>query len=271
MRSKSLALIDEQTGVALRLVDTRGRARELTRDGLRRLFSFEVQRELRYRADHWPKIDALRLSFAFIGDPAQLRDQLVLLMCDRAFLFDGYKIVNAEQFITRQRVGLQRLDTAEREVQRVVLPVLAGAQQARLALERCGLAANHYVRADLRIQLNNLLGSRFLLEAPWARLTSYPRYFAAIEKRLQKLQRGENARDAEAFRHVAEHWNRYAKAATAQREQGGYDPELDQYRWLIEEFRVSLFAQELGTSEKVSDQRLDRQWEKVSSLPTAGG
>ena len=120
------ALIDEQAGVALRLVDSRPKARRLTRDGLRRLYSFEVQRELRYRADHWPDIDAMRLSFAPIGDPAELRDQLVLLMTDRAFLFDGYKINDAEQYITRQRTGLQRLDEAEREVRRVVGPVLEG-------------------------------------------------------------------------------------------------------------------------------------------------
>ncbi|MFN3165511.1 MAG: DUF3418 domain-containing protein, partial [Phycisphaeraceae bacterium] len=96
-------------------------------------------------------------------------------------------------------------------------------------------------------------------------------YFAAIEKRLQKLQAGGSARDVEAFKMIAPHWNRYAASATAEREQGGYDPELTQYRWLIEEFRVSMFAQELGTAEKVSPQRLDRQWEKVSSLPTGDG
>jgi ATP-dependent helicase HrpA len=265
------ALIDECDGVALRLVDTRPKARRLTRDGLRRLFSFEVERDLRYRADRWPQIDKLRLAFAPIGDPSALRDQLVLLMTDRAFLFDGYKINDAEQFITRQRVGLQRLDLAEREVRRVVPAVLQGAQAARLALDKSGLPAKHYARADVRIQLNNLLGKRFLLEAPWARLTSYPRYFAAVEKRLQKLRAGGASRDAEAFKQIAGHWNRYATSATAEREQGGYDPELMQYRWLIEEFRVSMFAQELGTAEKVSPQRLDRQWEKVSSLPTGDG
>ncbi len=262
------ALIDEQTGVALRLVDTRPRAARLSRDGLRRLFSFEVQRELRYRADHWPDIDQLRLSFAPIGDPSTLRDQLVLLMTDRAFLFDGYKVRDREVFITRQRVGLQRLDEAEREARRVVVPVIQGAQQARLALDKCELPGDHYARADVRIQLDNLLGNRFLLEAPWSRLASYPRYFSAVARRLQKLQQGSAAKDAEAFKQIARHWNRYATSATSLREQGAYDPELMQYRWLIEELRVSLFAQELGTAEKVSDQRLDRQWKKVASVPT---
>ena len=106
------ALIDEQTGVALRLVDTRGKARRLSRDGLRRLFSFEVVRDFRWRIDRWPDIDRLRLGFSPMGNADVLRDQLVLLLTDRAFLFDGYKITDEEQFITRQRVGLQRLDEA---------------------------------------------------------------------------------------------------------------------------------------------------------------
>ena len=256
------ALIDETGGVALRLVDTRGKARRLTRTGLRRLFSFEVQRDFTWRADHWQDVDKLRLWFAPIGDPAKLREQLMLLMTDRAFLFDKEKIESQEAFITRQRIGLQRLDLAEREVHRVVGPVLESAQRVRLAADRADFSAAAHVKADLRIQLSNLLSTSFLIETPWSRLTSYPRYLAAIERRLDKLKR-QPAQDVSAFQQIAVHWNQYAKAATALGEQGGVDPELEQYRWLIEEFRVSLFAQELGTSEKVSPQRLDRQWEKV--------
>jgi ATP-dependent helicase HrpA len=258
------ALIDETTGVALRLVDTRSQARRQTRRGLRRLFSFEVDRDFVWRADHWQDIDKLRLWFAPIGDPARLREHLVLRMTERAFLFDREKIDSEEAFITRQRIGLQRLDAAEREVHRVVGPVLEAAQRARLAVERADFSAAPHAKADLRIQLNNLLDSSCLVETPWPRLTSYPRYLAAIQRRLDKLAKGGAAQDVSAFKEIAEHWNRYAKAATALREQGGADPELEQYRWLIEELRVSLFAQELGTSEKVSPQRLDRQWEKVT-------
>jgi len=264
------ALIDEQSAVALRLVDTRPKARRLSRGGLRRLFSFEVKRDFGWRADQWPEIGKLRLSFATLGDPSKLQDHLTLLMTDRAFLFDGYKIADEETFITRQRVGLQRLDEAEQEVKRIVVPLLQSAQRVRLAVDRARLDAAPYAQADLRIQLDNLLGSAFLLETPWARLTSYPRYFTAIERRLEKLTRGGGAQDAGAFKQIAPFWNQYAAAATSLREHGGFDPELEQYRWLIEELRVSLFAQELGTAEKVSPQRLEKQWQKVSQTQTGG-
>ncbi|MEM9346872.1 MAG: ATP-dependent RNA helicase HrpA [Planctomycetota bacterium] len=265
------ALIDETTGVALRLVDTRAKARRLTRAGLRRLYSFEVQRDFAWRADRWQDIDKARLWFAPIGDPARLKDQLVLLMTERAFLFDKEKITDEAAFITRQRIGLQRLDLAEQEVQRVIGPVLQSAQRARLAVERADFRQAPHIKADLRIQLDNLLSPSFFVETPWTRLASYPRYLAAVERRLDKLHRGGASQDVAAFKVIAEHWNRYATTASALREQGGVDPELEQYRWQIEELRVSLFAQELGTSEKVSPQRLDRQWDKVTSKPPGGG
>lgn len=259
------ALIDAGGSVELRLVDQRGKQRRLTRAGLRRLFTFEVQRELRWRVDRWPGIEDQRLWFASIGQPKVLRDQLVGRVVERAFLFDNAKVTDAEAFITRQRVGFQRLDAAEQEVQRVVGPVLQSMHAARLMLEQSKLPADHYARADLRIQLANLLGPAFLLETPWDRLVSMPRYLSAVVKRVQKLQAGAGAdgRDAAAFRQVAPLWNRYAQQATADLEHGRVDAELERFRWMLEELRVSLFAQELGTAEKVSVPRLEQQWAKV--------
>ncbi|XAM01645.1 ATP-dependent RNA helicase HrpA [Phycisphaeraceae bacterium D3-23] len=264
------ALIDEGDTVALRLVDQRGKARRLTRAGLRRLYTFEVQRELRWRVDQWPGIEDQRLWFSPYGRPKDLRDQLVARVVERAFLFDNAKIADAEGFITRQRVGFQRLDAAVDEVQRVAGPVLQSAHSARLAVERSKLPADHYARADVRIQLDNLLGTGFLMETPWDRLVSYPRYLSAVVKRLEKLgagaaSGGSAARDVAGFKEVAPLWNKYAQQQTANREHGRVDPELDRLRWMIEELRVSLFAQELGTAEKVSVPRLEQQWAKVGS------
>ncbi|MEM9020068.1 MAG: DUF3418 domain-containing protein, partial [Planctomycetota bacterium] len=256
-------VVDDQRQVLLRLVDSRARARALTRHGLRRLFCFEPERELKWRADQWPDIDQLRLCFSPHGSAAELREQLVLLMTDRAFLFDGYKVGDEEQFITRQRVGFQRLDQAEAEVRKVVSAVLQAGHNVRLHLGQSRLPSDHYARQDIRIQLQNLQARGFLLHTPWHRLTALPRYLAGIEKRLAKLGGTGNDQDIPAVQQVAPLWNRYAQRATQLREQGGVDPELEVFRWLIEELRVSLFAQELGTAEKVSVQRLERQWEKV--------
>ena len=209
------ALIDEGEAVALRLVDQRAKARRLTRRGLRRLFTFEVQRELRWQVDRWQSLGDLRLWCAPAGDPKQLRDVLVARIVERAFLFDNAKLPDAESFITRQRVGFQRLDAAEQEVQRIVEPVLRSSHAARLALDRCALPADHYARADLRVQLENLLGAGFLLDTPWSRLVSYPRYLSAFTKRIEKLGHSASpARDLDGFKLIAPLWNQYARQAT---------------------------------------------------------
>jgi len=262
------ALIDQGDDVALRLVDSRGKAKAMTRVGLRRLFGFEVRRELKWRVDHWSDIDDLRLWFVPDGKPAALREQLIGGVVGRAFMFDNTKILNEEDFVTRQRVGFVRLDAAEAEVRKVTAAVLQAAHNARLSLERSKLPAGHYARADLRIQLDNLLGEGFLLETPWNRLMSLPRYLAGVQKRLQKLGNGSGdsaGRDVAGFKAVVPIWNQYAQAATDLREQGGVNPELESFRWLVEEYRISLFAQELGTKEKVSGPRLDQQWQKVGA------
>jgi len=260
------ALIDLRESVALRLIDDRSAARRMTRLGLRRLFTLEAQRSLRWRADHWLNIDELRLWYAPFGRPRGLRDQLVGLMVERAFLFDKPKLTTREAFITRQREGHQRMDSAEAEVRRVATSALQSVQRARLALDRCSLPQDHYARADLRVQMKNLLGDGFLLRTPWNRLSSMPRYLEAVVKRIEKLGNGKPpaaVSDLAGFKLVAPHWNNYAHAATRLRELGEVDAELEEYRWLIEELRVSLFAQELGTNQKVSPQRLDKQWAKV--------
>ena len=260
------ALIDEGDSVALRLVDQRAKGRRLMRLGLRRLFGFEVQRELRWQVDQWAGIADQRLWFSPYGRPKVLRDQLVDRVVERAFLFDNAKITEAEGFITRQRVGFQRLDTAIAEVERVVGPVLQAAHRARLAIDQSKLPAKHYARTDVRIQLDNLLSMDFLLETPWDRLVSLPRYLSAVVRRLHKLHEGVGevgARDLAGFGQVAPLWNQYAQQQSADREHGRIDAELVRFRWMLEEFRVSLFAQELGTAEKVSLPRLEQQWAKI--------
>lgn len=260
------ALVDLGETVAIRLVDDRGRARRLMRQGLRRLFTLDARRELRWRGDHWLNIDELRLWYSPYGKPRDLRDQLVGLMVERAFLYDKPKLVSREDFITRQHAGFQRFDNAEAEVRRVVSSVLQNVQSARLSLDRCKLPQDHYARADLRVQLKNLLGEGFLLRMPWNRLASMPRYLGAVARRIEKLGNGKTSAagsDLAGFREVAPHWNNYALTATRLRELGEWDAELEEYRWLIEELRVSLFAQELGTTQKVSPQRLEKQWAKV--------
>jgi ATP-dependent helicase HrpA len=91
----------------------------------------------------------------------------------------------------------------------------------------------------------------------------YPRYLKAAALRLKKLGSGGMARDRQSHDQVAPRWQAFQERAADHRRRKHEDLQLSLYRWLIEELRVSLFAQELGTIQPVSPQRLDKLWEKV--------
>jgi ATP-dependent helicase HrpA len=93
-----------------------------------------------------------------------------------------------------------------------------------------------------------------------------PRYLWAMRLRLERMRQGGQAaveRDHEWAAQVAPADRAWRMRADDHRVRGIRDPELDAFRWMVEEFRVSIFAQELGTVVKVSPQRLEKQWQKV--------
>ena len=91
-----------------------------------------------------------------------------------------------------------------------------------------------------------------------------PPLLCAIQQRLDRLSSGSLLRDQEHSDDLQARWHGYLAQSEHDRQQGIYDPELTTYRWMLEEYRVSLFAQKLGTAMPISAKRLDRLWEKVS-------
>ena len=119
--------------------------------------------------------------------------------------------------------------------------------------------------ADIRAQLAWLAPAGFLLTTPWERLQEFPRYLQAIEQRLEKLAR-DPRRDAQLAAEIAPLETRYRERVKAER--GLRPPGEDEFRWLLEEFRVSLFAQQLKTRAPVSARRLQDAWvERERMLP----
>jgi ATP-dependent helicase HrpA len=116
---------------------------------------------------------------------------------------------------------------------------------------------------DMRDQLADLTAEGYLVETPWTWLVHYPRYFQAILIRLDKLKSSGYGRDAEAIHELQPLLDAYRQRRKEHEERGIFDPELEQFRWMLEELRVSLFAQQLGTVLRVSPTRLKKHWPKV--------
>jgi ATP-dependent helicase HrpA len=127
-----------------------------------------------------------------------------------------------------------------------------------------------YAIDDVRDQLSRLAGPKCLSTTPWTWLRHCPRYFRAIRVRLDALAGGGMAKDCERFEEFLPRWQAYLDWVGQHGPQCEADPELIQYRWMLEEYRVSLFAQKLGTSIPVSPKRLQQQWSRVASAHIGG-
>ena len=115
---------------------------------------------------------------------------------------------------------------------------------------------------DVKQQISRLLAPGWLARTPWARLQHLPRYLKAASLRLDKL-RADPARDARLAAELAPLEQAYRREAAARARYGAPGEQFEQFGWLLEELRVSLFAQELRTPVPVSVKRLAKLWQTV--------
>ena len=115
---------------------------------------------------------------------------------------------------------------------------------------------------DIKLQLSNLVYPGFVRETPAEWLKELPRYLKAVEQRFDKLA-GQLQKDRVWSGELNACWAQYQARLSKHRQEGKRDPQLVLYRWMLEEYRVSLFAQQLGTKLPVSDKRVSKQWSQV--------
>jgi len=197
------------------------------------------------------------------GPCGRLLEDLVMAALRRAFAGDDPLAVrDAAAFEALLRDGRARLDGCLQRQVALVRACLEGNRRLRARLAEPWPQAWQPSLDDAREQLAWLVHQGFVAATPAARLERLPRYLEALELRLDKLRRG-GARDGDKLACVRPLWERFLARAAVHRAEGRRDPALARYRWLLEEFRISLFAQELGAAERVSRQRLDRLWDEI--------
>lgn len=256
-------LVDRGESVSLRLGDSPERAGAESRRGLRRLFSGAVWREVKTQVDWLPQFDKIRVYASAIAG-FDVRRQACELIVDRALLADAPPIRSRQEYDERLDTGRRQIPAAVQDVAGLLPPLFEGCYQARLAMEKSSQSLWQYAVEDVRDQWARLVGPRFLTEVPWAWLQHYPRYFRAMKLRLESLPGGALARDRKGYlEEFQPRWQRYLERAGEQATSASVDDPLQQHRWMLEEYRVSLFAQRLGTALAVSGKRLDAHWEKV--------
>ena len=244
------ALVDAQDAVVLQVFDSPEKAHEAHRAGVRRLFAIAFRDRIR---------DVERgLAKDVVLGP--LKDDIVVAALERTFLAESAPTLQAD-FARRVEQGRSRFNLIAQEIARTASAILA--ERAALGKKLAALERGFpHAARDVREQLDRLLPPGWLARTPWERMEHVPRYLKAASLRLDKV-RADPARDARLAADVASLEQPYRRESALRARQGAENAGFAQYRWLLEELRVSLFAQELKTPVPVSVKRLSKLWETL--------
>ncbi len=267
------ALVDVGDGVSIRILDSEQSAEAAMRAGLRRLITLSLGQDLRNLKRDLPGLDRMRLQYAKAPSPdgeerlsrpkaPDLADELVALILDLTFT-EGLPAIR-DQAAFEQRLETRRrgLPHTAAEVCQLAAGILDAYQRLRKRLS--GITQINWMPSvlDLRAQLDALVFRGFLQQVPFEHLKDYPRYLKAADQRAEKLLHAAG-RDQERLRELTPLLGRWRERGEAARAAERSDPRLDEIRWMIEELRVSLFAQQLGTAYPVSVKRIESRWREL--------
>jgi ATP-dependent helicase HrpA len=250
------ALVDKGTHCDLEVFDDPNVAARTHRIGLRRLFALQFKEQLKFIEKNIPGLQQMGMQFMAMGSQEELREQIIQKAIEIACLQDPLP-ADAASFNRRKDEGKSRLTLLVNEIARLVSQVLTEFHGLPKKLQ----GVNPQAAADMQAQLQGLVHKRFLIENEYAQLAHFPRYLKAINVRIEKL-RADPARDAKL---TAEWTGAAAQFQRISKQQAGKntDPKMTEFRWMLEELRVSLFAQELRTPMPVSAKRLQKVWESM--------
>lgn len=255
------ALEDQGHSVKKVVTNDAAIARQKTIRGVGRLLLLNAREQVEYTSANLPGFKEASLMYAPYGKAADLRDDV--LMASAQQLID-------ENLLPRNRHDFEHLltimkaefyDTACRYslLVKEILRAYLGVQKRLKGKISLDIAASS---ADLKFQIENLVFRGFISKTPFRYLQHVPRYLEAANIRAEKMSRN-MAVERTSLPVLKECWQQYEARQKQLDSQGIYDPELERYRWMIEEYRVSLFAQQLGTEYTVSDKRLAKQWQNI--------
>ncbi|WP_261547188.1 ATP-dependent RNA helicase HrpA [Burkholderia multivorans] len=251
------ALVDRGTHCDVEVFDSPEEAARIHRAGLRRLFALQLKEPIKYLEKNLPGLREMAMQYMSLGTQDELRDQLIDTALDRACLQDPLPDDDAS-FHARRDEGRSRLNLLAQEIARLVGQILT--EYAGVVKKLAQAKPFAQAHADLQQQLSALIGKRFVIDTPYAQLVHFPRYLKGIALRIDKLK-ADPARDAKQLGELQPLVQQYQRAVS---QRGGVvDLRLAEFRWLLEELRISLFAQELRTPMPVSVKRLYKVWESM--------
>jgi ATP-dependent helicase HrpA len=258
------AVVDTGSGVEARLVDTAAEAERLTNAGMMRLFVIKNEKLLRTQVKNLPQWNAAALSLGAILPASALQAGIRDLLARIAFIENQPAVKDSSDFDARQSRASVLVTVATQEVAGW-LPVLGSSyQELRLGLEKAPRLWSEVIDS-IRLQLADLFALGFLQEVPWQWLKEYPRYLQAARIRLEKLTSGGLPKDRKLSEPLIAARAAYRQATQSKRmADPQFVQQVTELRWLIEEFQVSIFSQQLGTKVTVSPKRIQQALQSLN-------
>ena len=262
------ALIDLQDAVTIEVFDEPELANAKHRAGLARLFALQIKDAIKYLEKNLPDLQKMATAYMLVGRASdnsgggtleELRGQILEVALNRTFLLDPLPASEAE-FKKRLDEGRGRLTLIATEIARLAGGILLEFTTAQRKIKDTKNAVE--ASADCAQQLQRMVTKRFLTATPYGQLQHFPRYLKAITARLEKW-RSDPVRDALRLLELKPQEQRYWRLVAERK--GATDARMQEFRWLLEELRVSFFAQELRTPQPVSMKRLEKVWQQLNS------
>ncbi len=257
------ALVEEGGTVKEGRFPTQAEAEYQHRRALQRLLLQQLAEPAKFLRNKLPGLTELGLLYRELGRVDALVEDILLASLDSCVL-DGEATLPRDGAALAALAGKKRgawTEHAER-LAKLVLDILKLWHGLQKRFKGKIDLAQAVALNDIKAQLGRLIYPGFVRETPAEWLREYPRYLKAVEQRFDKIG-AQLQRDRVWSGELAGYWEQYQARLAKHAQEGKRDPELQLYRWMLEEYRVSLFAQQLGTRMAVSDKRLSKQWAAV--------
>lgn len=262
------ALVDDRDSVSIRLFETREKAQLNMQRGLLRLFMLELKKDFNYLQKNLPHFKQMSLYYAPVGDVDAFKTELVDLIAHQAFLRGHGEIRNREEFTRCKEQGTKILISEANKLCNLMNDILQNFHGLQQKLSTLDGSVNAEVIIDINDHMNHLIYNGFLRAVPIKLLFYYPLYLDAIAKRIDKLSYSPQ-KDEEKLLKLKPFWSLYKELANMNTHSDNICNEIDEYRFLLEEYRVSLFAQELGTNISVSPEKLQKCIDRIRQDKTS--
>ncbi len=257
------ALVDERNSVGIKVFETELEQQQAMWAGVRRLLLLNIPSPIKYLHEKLPNKSKLGLYFNPYGKVLELIDDCIACGVDQIISDFGGAVWNEEQFEKLKELARAELNDVVVNIAKQVEQILTAVFAINKRLKGRVDFSMAIALSDIKTQMSNLVFKGFVTTHGWKRLPDILRYLNGIERRLEKLAIDPNRDRAQLSKveHVQNMWQQWlVKLSPVQRNM----PEVQEIRWMIEELRVSLFAQQLGTPYPISDKRIMQAMEQLS-------